>query len=231
MRRITAFSGFVVVALFGLSGCGRSESSNEGADGAQPGGGKTSGSFGTGLGGTTSPGDTDGTGGAGGSTASCPGPNPAARACRSSADACVPSGCRCVVSSEVLVWECTADCRTTLPLCPDGGTVSDSGISGVPCGNRLCSSAEYCCNVNCGQCAHVAGDCTNQDCELPPTWACTNDSDCTAWDDYCGGCNCQVLGLNGHLGTCTKGLVACFVAPCATKSARCENGRCTLVTN
>jgi hypothetical protein len=345
MRRSSAFSGLVVVVLFGLLGCGSSESSSGGADGALPGGGKTSasggaqgsgtGGSGMGAGGSTNPGATDGTGGAGGTNASCPGPNPAAAnclqysasscvpprctncvpshcscvtesevpgwectadcrtdlpmcpdggakpdtalvtvdagiasppdapvlgpdaadatvscpgpnpanvACRSSATACVPSACGCVSSSGVLGWQCTADCRTSIPLCPDAGTTSDAGVvpdtrpasdSGsprTPCGNTLCASGESCCNLNCGLCAPSGGGCTKQLCEPPTAWACTNDSDCTAVDDYCGGCNCQVLGPKGQLGTCTKGLVNCFVAPCASKGARCENGQCTLVS-
>jgi hypothetical protein len=239
MRRSTAFSGFVVVVLFGLSGCGSSESSSGGADGAQPGGGETGGSA------------SEGTGGAGGSTASCPGPNPATANCvfysanvciPPRCTTCVPSHCSCATRSEVLGWECTADCRTDLPMCPDVGTTPDagtapdakpapdSGKSGIPCGNTFCSSAQYCCNANCGTCAPLGADCAYQECAPPASWACASDSDCTTVDDYCGGCNCSVLGPKGGLGTCTKGLVNCFVAPCATKSARCENGQCALVT-
>jgi hypothetical protein len=166
--------------------------------------------------------------------ASCPGPNPAV-GCRSSATACVPSACGCVVRFEGPGWECTADCRTSLPLCPDAGTAPDtkanpdSPKSGIPCGNTFCSTGQYCCNANCGTCAPEGADCAYQECAPPASWTCLGDNDCTAADDYCGGCNCRLLGPKGHLQACAA-RVSCFIAPCTDKTARCQNGQCVLVT-
>lgn len=58
-----------------------------------------------------------------GGSASCPGPNPAARTCRTTASECIPSSCTCgAAGSSASTWGCTADCRA-LPLCAlDGGT-------------------------------------------------------------------------------------------------------------
>jgi hypothetical protein len=154
----------------------------------------------------------------------CSGPNPAAISCRASASSCVPSACGCVAG---IGWQCTADCRTSLPVCPDGGTTPDTRISGVPCGKTFCSSDESCCNANCSQCAPTGGACTAQICQPPDSWACASDKDCTLVDDYCGGCNCRSFGPRGQLGTCDKGLSECFVAPCSMKIARCQDGVCT----
>jgi hypothetical protein len=111
----------------------------------------------------------------------------------------------------------------------DARPASDTDSTKIPCGNALCSKGEYCCNTNCGQCAPTGSLCTEMFCDPPETWACTSDNDCTTKDDYCGGCACRALGPKGALGTCTKGLVNCLLAPCASKSARCEKGQCTVV--
>jgi hypothetical protein len=81
---------------------------------------------------------------------------------------------------------CTLACNPC--LCREqGGTVvdscpapsgSDSPSDGAPsaapptgddpaeeaCGNTVCGSAEFCCNVSCGICAPVGGVCTQQFC-------------------------------------------------------------------
>lgn len=58
-------------------------------------------------------------------TASCPGPNPAARTCRISASECIPSSCSCGSYGS---WACTQDCGN-LPLCDvDAGVVSGCDI-------------------------------------------------------------------------------------------------------
>jgi hypothetical protein len=58
-----------------------------------------------------------------GGIASCPGPNPAARTCRTTASECIPSSCTCgAAGSSASTWGCTTDCRA-FPLCAlDGGT-------------------------------------------------------------------------------------------------------------
>lgn len=52
-------------------------------------------------------------------TVACGGANPAARTCRKNANDCIPSICECAANGS---WGCTADCRTSLPLCADGGS-------------------------------------------------------------------------------------------------------------
>lgn len=59
----------------------------------------------------------------------CSGTNPASRSCRTNANDCIPSACGCGADG---FWMCTTDCRTSLPLCADGGAgdaalVSDGG--------------------------------------------------------------------------------------------------------
>ena len=48
----------------------------------------------------------------------CSGANPATQTCRKAANECIPSSCYCGAEGS---WYCTADCRTNLPLCTDGG--------------------------------------------------------------------------------------------------------------
>src|SRR5258706_11152511 len=67
---------------------------------------------------------------------------------------------------------------------------------------------------------------------LPPAAnapaACTTDSDCRLFDDYCGGCNCRAVGATQAIPSCKgKTSVACFVAPCRELSPVCLEGTCT----
>jgi hypothetical protein len=156
----------------------------------------------------------------------CTGPNPANQ-CRKSANDCVPSSCSCSNGS----WMCTADCSGSKALCADAGADRTDGAgAGTACGSALCSSGQYCCNINCSICAPMGGVCINQACQPPSTWACANDNDCSLMDDYCTGCDCRALGPKGSLATCTGSGVQCLVAPCASKVARCKEGQCVAVS-
>ena len=75
--------------------------------------------------------------------ATCSGANPAAQTCRKTANDCVPSSCSCAADGSL---RCTADCRTNLPLCPDGGApdlASDlaSDVPGYPTDEQSCLKA------------------------------------------------------------------------------------------
>jgi hypothetical protein len=59
---------------------------------------------------------------------------------------------------------------------------------------------------------------------------CKADSDCRLFDNYCGGCKCEALGVGEPDPECPFGdTVSCFVAPCSVgKAAKCLNGKCSL---
>lgn len=187
MRRSAVFSGFVLVVLFGLSGCGGSKSSRGGADGA----------------------------------------------CRTDLPLCSDAG-----STPDTAQPSSSPIDAALGGPPDAAALGvdalaslppDSGNPKVPCGSGFCPSGRYCCNANCATCVPPSVDCAYQECAPPEQWACTSDDDCRAVDNYCGGCICSLLGPQGYLGTCTKGVVDCYAAPCRNMAARCERGYCVLV--
>lgn len=99
----------------------------------------------------------------------CIGSDPAMVQCRKSTHDCVPSACFC---SRDGYWGCTADCRSDLPICGDGGmNVSDADENsgkdagkGVACGSKICGVGTYCCNESCGICAPLGGGCITLQC-------------------------------------------------------------------
>lgn len=92
---------------------------------------------------------------------SCKGSNPAAATCRKTPTDCIPSTCYCGGEGP---WVCTADCRTSLPLCADAGVTdsapdtgadrpadADSG-AGAASSCSLCSGTEVCVQSFDGMC-------------------------------------------------------------------------------
>jgi hypothetical protein len=161
----------------------------------------------------------------------CSTPNPTLAKCRRTPNDCTPSTCVC--NSEGY-WVCTADCRTDLPICSDGGVLTGDAQSmslvdageGAACGAKICGVGTYCCNVSCGLCAPLAGGCITLECESPKTWACVKDTDCRLKSDYCDGCHCLALGPGGSAPSCKGTPVQCLLDPCSLKSPRCLNGLC-----
>lgn len=123
----------------------------------------------------------------------------------------------------------TLDCGTV--LCAPG-TVCE--MVPVWCVRAPCPAQPQCVEAPpLSACAHVrcaAGtECIeNADgtagCQVRPG-ACLTDEDCTLYDNYCGGCACDVLGHNQRPVTCSNH-VACFVQPCGGHTVACEAGAC-----
>ena len=59
--------------------------------------------------------------------------------------------------------------------------------------------------------------------------SCTQDSDCRLFDDYCTGCDCRALGTHEKDPVCDGPGVRCFAEPCASHTAACVSGTCTVL--
>jgi hypothetical protein len=92
----------------------------------------------------------------------CSGANPATQACRKSANDCIPSTCLCSAEGR---WGCSADCRSGLPLCADGGV--------QPIDALICAAA----NPAAQTCRKSANDCIPSSCSCAEdgNWRCTAD--------------------------------------------------------
>jgi hypothetical protein len=55
---------------------------------------------------------------------------------------------------------------------------------------------------------------------------CKGDADCRLFDNYCGGCSCDVLISTVSDPVCTSAFVNCFAQPCRGQVARCDHGTC-----
>jgi hypothetical protein len=136
-----------------------------------------------------------------------------------------------------------------------GGATHGTGGStgGVPCGNTVCASGQYCCNASCSMCAPMGAACIQIACEpdagpphcvqnvaciqgdvwspteckcVPQAPACHSVADCNLVSDYCEGCNCLVLPPGQKAPACAGQTVQCLIDPCSTKTAACVNGHC-----
>jgi len=58
--------------------------------------------------------------------------------------------------------------------------------------------------------------------------SCTSDADCRTFSDYCTSCACDALSVNDKDPTCSGPGVRCLVDPCASYTAVCVNGSCSL---
>ena len=114
------------------------------------------------------------------------------------------------------------------------GGVSAGGSSngGVVCGTTVCPSEQYCCNASCSMCAPRGAACIQIACSSTggsgSFGVCTIDSDCSLYDDYCGGCNCRAVPANVAVDPACgpADMVSCVVEPCLNHTAACSNGRC-----
>lgn len=66
------------------------------------------------------------------------------------------------------------------------------------------------------------------DCSSHKPGACSTDSDCRLFDDYCTGCDCRALSSNQKDPTCTGPGVKCFAEPCMGHAAACVQGVCAV---
>lgn len=64
----------------------------------------------------------------------------------------------------------------------------------------------------------------------PAAQACATDADCMVQSLYCGGCSCQASNARVAERCRPEERVNCVANPCLDKTARCEQGRCTLVS-
>ncbi|MEO1336017.1 MAG: hypothetical protein AAFV29_10250, partial [Myxococcota bacterium] len=63
----------------------------------------------------------------------------------------------------------------------------------------------------------------------PPKGAavtCIRNDDCRTFSDYCGGCNCEAIGVDDEDPMCSGEKVKCVADPCMNKVARCVEGQC-----
>lgn len=82
-----------------------------------------------------------------------------------------------------------------------------------------------CATVRCAAGTHCVAKGRRAYC-VPDEQACTQDSDCRLFDNYCDGCACQALGLNEPEPVCKGTYVQCFAQPCMGKVAVCRSGTC-----
>lgn len=87
-----------------------------------------------------------------------------------------------------------------------------------PCATVLCVVGTHC--VANGRHAACVPD--------PVAGRCSSDADCRLFDDYCDGCACRALSTKSPDPVCTGSTVACFVQPCAGKTAVCSSGMCVV---
>jgi hypothetical protein len=84
-----------------------------------------------------------------------------------------------------------------------------------PCAVMRCAQGTTCtpdANGQTAQCVRNPG-------------GCTQDSDCTLYDNYCGGCACDALGFNQKPVTCNNP-VQCLRQPCGGVTVTCQAGTC-----
>jgi hypothetical protein len=64
-----------------------------------------------------------------------------------------------------------------------------------------------------------------------PAASCTSDADCRTFGSYCSDapCACKALAKSAPDPTCAGTKVECLAAPCMSKAAACQGGRCELV--
>lgn len=97
----------------------------------------------------------------------------------------------------------------------DGTTAADEAAAKRnPCATVRCAAGTH-CEVKKGRAACVAD-----------VQACSTDSDCRLFDNYCDGCACNALSATSPDPVCTGSTVACFVQPCMGKTAVCKSGVC-----
>ena len=111
-----------------------------------------------------------------------------------------------------------------LQACAAG--VSSDAADGVKAEQDALASEDPCAAVRCKQGFMCESDgCTTQ-CVPVPKGYCQVDADCRLVADYCGGCNCRILGPGESLPKCDHP-VACFVDPCLqAEPPVCQDGRC-----
>lgn len=102
-------------------------------------------------------------------------------------------------------------------------TFRGRGSAGAGCTAMLCAP-----NTQCIERSDGVATCVPLTPPPPVGSECTSDSDCRAVDDYCTGCDCRALAPGERLPVCTHPGVRCFAQPCATKTAACVNGSCTI---
>jgi hypothetical protein len=115
----------------------------------------------------------------------------------------------------------------------DAGSAADGGAAcvskdGEHCGGNIahpCSCASgLVCTPSAG--GPPAGDVGGTCKPSAHAGSCSNDSDCTLKADYCTGCDCVALAPGQSVKPCSGPGVQCFVDPCGSKTAACQNGAC-----
>jgi hypothetical protein len=95
-------------------------------------------------------------------------------------------------------------------------TTSDELRKKDPCYVVRCTASTHC--ESKGQKASCVPN--------PVSTACTVDSDCQTFSNYCNGCSCQALSTSSGFPACNGTTVNCFADPCMNKTAVCSAGSC-----
>lgn len=98
---------------------------------------------------------------------------------------------------------------------PDSGSPADSS-TGTDAGTDAAADAAADAATDADATADAATDAGG---DAAATTGCTEDSDCRAFSDYCGGCFCRALGTTDPDPVCSGMMVTCFVDPCTLEGA------------
>lgn len=107
--------------------------------------------------------------------------------------------------------------NTSTPVAEDTPAVAAEG-------DALSTSVDPCAVVRC----RAGYECVSHGriARCVPAPECKVDSDCQLYSDYCEGCNCIALAPGEKAPVCHGTTVQCFVDPCRSAVATCEQGSC-----
>lgn len=112
-----------------------------------------------------------------------------------------------------------------------GCGVSDPQTEGTPDDSQTASAElrknDPCYVVRCAAGTHCVSKGQTAACVANST-RCNSDSDCTLYDNYCGGCSCDALLSGTTPPVCSTAYVNCFAQPCVNRVAVCKAGACAV---
>ncbi|MEM7676597.1 MAG: hypothetical protein AAF449_11400 [Myxococcota bacterium] len=128
------------------------------------------------------------------------------------------------------------------PAAESANRAAAIGSEGVACASSSACPAGFVCTTESGACDRPPNCGPNDICPAvcyglceramaPPKGAavtCIRNNDCRTFSDYCGGCNCEAIGVDDEDPMCGGEKVKCVADPCQNKVARCVEGQCII---